>query len=102
MYIGMEVICVTETEVPTDNNLNRFIILVDENRIAIRVVFNTLFDCPPASPGSGTAVCKSPGRVCEYNYKTKVDEPDVSCDAFDFCICKEGFWECSTEVDECV
>ena len=95
----MKVLCVEETDpLPTEDDLERYLVVTDASGKVLQVVFNKLAACPEVSPvTTELSFCESPGQVCNYNYESNVI-PNAQCETSDSCTCNLGSWLCSSGI----
>ena len=94
VYAGMTVLCLKPTDpMPTDDSLDRYIVMMDANGLAIKVVFNKAIPCPEVSPvTTGTLSCPALGQQCDYSYSGP-----TGCPTNDTCTCSFNSWNCASD-----
>lgn len=99
-YPVTNVLCLKETDtLPSDDDLERYLVITDGNGAALKVVYNRATDCPAKSPlltknsPVPTQQCKG---TCTYTYES-FDVANATCETTDRCYCDgSGEWICES------
>jgi hypothetical protein len=97
----MTVYCQAETvAMPTEDDMERYIIVTDANGAVSSVVFNRNAECPTADVFATDKTCSFFGQQCSF--ETDSSYSDLFCTTTHHCTCEFGSFECGKASQSCI
>lgn len=101
-FPGMIATCLTETEpMPKEDDLERYIVVVDASGLVTDVVLNRNAECPAANILNDDKSCSVTGQKCKFVINESTTEGQT-CTETEICTCQFGLFSCDEKSLKCI